>query len=199
MRRLDMKASAPPHLGGEAAGEVAAIVRPYGIGVDCHSRFIQVCVLVFSGGEVLRHEREFAVGWSELGDAKLWTAVQVHRYGVDVLDFGYVIESTGCYHFPVVLAWEGSPCVVNPMLAGPYRRKSDRLDARVLAYHGITGLWPPSFFPTGDVIEFRLLVLRRRQMIRERTRTGHFINNTILRWGTRSPRRGPLSPPRSVR
>ena len=28
----------------------------------------------------------------------------------------YCIESTGTYHMPVLRAWEGIPCVVNPLL-----------------------------------------------------------------------------------
>ena len=48
----------------------------------------------------------------------------------------------------------GRACVVNPLLAGPYRRKTDRLDAHTLAYHGMSGLWPVSYFPSTDVIAF---------------------------------------------
>ena len=29
----------------------------------------------------------------------------------------YCIESTGTYHMPVLRAWEGIPCVANPLLA----------------------------------------------------------------------------------
>lgn len=163
--------------------DVAAIVRPYGIGIDCHSRFISVCVLVQVDHEVLRYEREFSTAIAELTAARNWTRELLQFHNVEQAEFRYVLESTACYHFPVIHAWGGRPSIVNPLLAGPYRRKTDKLDARTMAYHGMSGLWPESFWAAENVIEFRVLVLRRRQLVRERSRVGHQINNTLLRWG----------------
>ena len=163
--------------------EVAAAVHPFGVGIDCHSKFVAVCVYALVGGEVRRWEREFPTSTPGLNDAREWAKLCIAAAVPDPGPFRYVLESTGCYHFPVVHAFGGIPSIVNPMLAGPYRRKTDKLDARTLAYHGMTGLWPASFFPRGDVIEFRVHVLRRRQRMRERTRLTHQINNALLRWG----------------
>ena len=176
MRDFDPVVDIPPP-------EVAAIVRPYGVGTDCHSRFIAHCVLVHNGSEVLRFEREFPTDYPSLIAAKRWTEAILDNAGAPHNPLRYVLESTACYHFPVMQAFGGEPSVVNPLLAGPYRRKTDKLDARTLAYHGMSGLWPASFLPSLDVNEFRVLVLRRRQLVRERTRVGHQVNNFILRWG----------------
>ena len=48
------------------------ILREYGVGIDCHSRFLQVCVLVNQGGSVTRVEREFSTDWGEICNAKAW-------------------------------------------------------------------------------------------------------------------------------
>ena len=41
----------------EFNGDTVNPVRPYGVGIDCHSRFIQVCVLV-QRDAIRRWERE---------------------------------------------------------------------------------------------------------------------------------------------
>lgn len=167
----------------EGLPDVAAIVRPYGIGLDCHSRFVSVCVLCQVGSEVLRYEAEFSTEIAQLAKARSWAMEKLDAHGISHEPFTYVLESTGCYHIPVIHVFGGRACVVNPLLAGPYRRKTDRLDARTLAYHGMSGLWPVSYFPSTDVIAFRVLVLRRRQLVRERTRLGNQVNNILLRFG----------------
>ena len=80
------------------------------------------------------------------------------------------IESTGAYHMPVLLAWKAIPCVVNPLLAGPTRRKTDVLDARMLAHHSITGIWKPSFIPTESAQVLRVLWAARGEAVRAATR-----------------------------
>jgi transposase len=73
--------------------------------------------------------------------------------------------------------------VVNPLLAGPTRRKTDVLDARLLAHHSITGLWPASFIPSPQAQVLRVLWADRGEAQRNATRTTNRINNIILRWG----------------
>ena len=128
----------------EAKPDIAAIVRPYGVGIDCHSKFIACCALVLCRGEIHRYEREFATTWKGLLAARLFLVDSIREAGVHVGELHYVLESTACYHMPVIHAFGGRASVVNPLLAGPYRRKTDKLDARTLAYHGMTGLWPAS-------------------------------------------------------
>ena len=73
--------------------------------------------------------------------------------------------------------------MVNPLLAGPTRRKTDRLDARLLAHHSITGLWPHSFIPNDAGIQLRVLWAARWEAVRAATRCSNRVNNIILRFG----------------
>ncbi len=98
-------------------------------------------------------------------------------------DLRYCIESTGTYHLPVLIAWGGIPSVVNPVLASPTRRKTDVLDARLLAHHSITGMWPASFLASPDQQQLRVLWAQRREFAREATRSTNRIQNIILRFG----------------
>jgi hypothetical protein len=41
------------------AGDDVQFLAEYGVGIDCHSRFVQVCVPVTLGSETKRFEREF--------------------------------------------------------------------------------------------------------------------------------------------
>jgi hypothetical protein len=160
-------------------------LRPYGIGIDTHKEFIQVCVLVMEKGEVKRYEREFSTLWKELQSAREWARGKLELGGlrVDVSALAYTIESTGTYHFPVLLAWGGVPSVVNPVLAGPTKRKTDVLDARMLAYQAMSGTWPESFLPTREAEALRVVINMRNECGRNATRTLNRINNMILRFG----------------
>jgi len=95
----------------------------------------------------------------------------------------YTIESTSTYHMPVMKAWGGKPCVVNPALASASRRKTDKLDARLMAYQSMTGLWPASFVPNPDVQAFRLLMKQRQDAACAATTATNRINNYLLRFG----------------
>ena len=62
--------------------EAAQVLRPYGVGIDTHSRFIAVCVLNNLHGAVHRTEREFDTSWGSLLAARAWTAGErVDRQG----------------------------------------------------------------------------------------------------------------------
>lgn len=80
-------------------------------------------------------------------------------------------------------AWRGVPSVVNPLLAGPTRRKTDVLDAQLLAQHSITGVWKVSFIPSESCQELRVLWAARGEAARAATRHSNRINNIILRFG----------------
>ena len=98
------------------ADPVHQVLYDYGVGIDCHSKFIQVCVLYQFCGQVRRAEKEFTTAWDDLVRAKAWAMEVLGPLAKpDVLR--YCIESTGAYHMPVLRAWEGIPCVVNPLLA----------------------------------------------------------------------------------
>jgi len=169
-------------------------LKPYGIGIDTHKRFIQVCVLIHSahceagsggGGGLLQSEHEFSTDWSDLTAAKQWALDRLHRRGLHVHPekIEYTIESTGTYHSPVLRAWGGQPSVVNPLLAQPSRRKTDVLDARLLAQHALIGLWPSSFVPSDQLQTLRLLFAERRELQRLALRSTNRIENIVLRYG----------------
>ena len=72
------------------------LILPYGIGIDCHSRFIQVCILIRTEEKIKRVENEFSVLWPILEQAKQWILEVLTKYslGFSGTDFHYCIEST---------------------------------------------------------------------------------------------------------
>lgn len=70
----------------------------------------------------------------------------------------YVIAATSTYHMPILRAWGGIPSVINPMLAGATKKKTDNLDAERLSFHDLTGVWPESFVASDDLQELRVLI-----------------------------------------
>ena len=168
--------------------------KDYGIGIDCHSRFLEVIVLVKRGSDFFEYCREVDTDWNSIKDAYTW-AIHVLSTCADppVLlssPLHYCIESTSTYHLPVLLAWEGSPCVVNPSLAGATKRKTDKLDARLLAIHDLTGIWRPFYVVSADVQDLRVLISQRDYYSRSATRIGNRINSTILKFGYTTGREG---------
>ena len=129
-----------------------------------------------------RSDAEFKTDWRSLVKARNW-ALQKLAQICDPTKLRYCIESTGSYHIPVLKAWSGVPCVVNPLLAGPTRRKTDVLDARMLAHHSITGVWKPSFVPSEPAQVLRVLWAARHEAARRATRCPNRLNNIVLRFG----------------
>ena len=166
-----------------------AEVRPmqdYGVGIDTHKDFIQVCVLVRQGNAIKRYESEYATAWASMVSAGEWARNVIKEKSVPSIEpelLHYSIESTSTYHLPVLKAFQGKPSVVNPVLAGSTKRKTDVLDARLLSYQNLTGLWPESFVVSPEVQEFRLLVKQRDYHLRESIAATNRINNYILRFG----------------
>ena len=154
------------------------VLGPYGVGIDVHSRFIQVCVLRSEEGKVLCSEAEYTTEWKDLLNARAWCLIQARKAVPDLApqDLRYCVESTGCYHIPVVTAFGGRPAVVNPLLANPSRRKTDVLDARLLARHSIQGLWPESYFPEEKVRVLRTAI----REVKGAERTAHLLRNRLI-------------------
>lgn len=159
-------------------------LNDYGVGVDVHKRFIQVCVII-PREEFIRFENDFPTDWKTLVLARDWALQVLRDNNVEVTpeNLEYTLESTGNYHVPIIHAWGGIPHVVNPLLASPSRRKTDVLDARLLAYHAVTGLWPASYMPPPDVQTLRALLLCRRQVISDRSRILQRAESLLLRYG----------------
>lgn len=159
-----------------------ALLQAYGIGIDTHRDFIQVRVLRrCPDGSVQASERAFDTTWPQLKAAANWALQESGE--PDPTKLRYCIESTGTYHCPVLLAFEGHPSVVNPVLASPTRRKTDVLDARLLARQSITAMWPESYVPPPGIRDFR--VLRSQQVVLRQTasRICSRLNGWILRFG----------------
>ena len=168
--------------------------KDYGIGIDCHSRFLEIIVLVKRGFDFYEYCREADTDWNSIKEAYSW-AIHVLETCADPpvrlsSPLHYCIESTSTYHLPVLLAWEGSPCVVNPSLAGATKRKTDKLDARLLAIHDLTGIWRPFYVISTDVQDLRVLIGQRDYYSRSATRIGNKINSTILKFGYTVGREG---------
>ncbi len=155
------------------------IIRPYGVGIDTHSKFIAVCVLIKQDGNVVRFEKNFPTAWTSMLKARDWVVSKLPNVLPNLLE--YCIESTGCYHLPVLQAFGGVPSVVNPMLAGATHRKTDKLDARMLAQQAMTGMWRRSFLARPEAQVLRVLWAARTEAMAATTATAH-----SLPWGHRS-------------
>ena len=177
--------------------------KSYGIGIDCHSKFIQVSVLVKRDMRFFEYRNTFSTAWEGLVLSKSWCMDVIKSCSDPVPDltvpFHYVIESTSVYHMPVLLAWEGTPSVINPTLAGATKRKTDVLDAKLLALHDLTGVWPESYLPSSDVKELRLLVNERNRYVHEATACSNRINNAIVRFGFTIGREGSVTKSPAIR
>lgn len=161
--------------------------RSYGIGIDCHSKFIQVCVLAKQDLHVYAHQKEFGTDWDSLISAKDWCIRVLQEKSDPVPDLSlpihYCIESTSTYHQPILLAFGGTPSIVNPTLAGATKRKTDVLDAQLLATHDLIGVWRESYIPSQDINELRVLVWERDRCLSESTAASRRINNALVRFG----------------
>jgi transposase len=157
----------------------------YGIGVDCHSRFFQVCVLIPKGTEIVKIERNVPALWPKMRAAKAWILRTLREHGSDLSqsDLRYTCESTGQYHMPLCLAWRGRPAIINPSDTGHVRRKTDRLDAEKLAQHSLHGLWRESWMAPDEIQELRVLAIQRSKLVAERSRLTNRINSDMLRFG----------------
>jgi transposase len=157
----------------------------YGVGVDCHSRFFQVCVLIPNGTQIVKIEHKVPALWPELRAAKAWLLRTLLEHGINLSpsDLRYTCESTGQYHMPLCLAWRGRPAIINPSDTSHVRRKTDRLDAVKLAQHSLHGLWRESWMAPDEIQEVRVLANQRSKLVAERGRLSNRINSDLLRFG----------------
>ena len=169
------------------AGVEVQTLRSYGVGIDCHSKFIAVCVHVRRNHRVFAYRHDFDTDWSSLLAGKEWVLQILREHSNPVPDLSlplhYVIEATSTYHMPILMAWEGSPSVINPMLAGATKRKTDELDAQRLSFHDLTGVWDESYIPSADIQELRVLIAERNHFKKLATQCSNRINNILVRFG----------------
>lgn len=178
-------------------------LQSYGIGIDCHSRFIAVCAHVRRDGRVFRYQHDFDTDWDSLIEAKKWAMRVIRENSSPVPDLDqplhYVIEATSTYHMPILLSWEGKPSVINPLLAGATKKKTDRLDAERLSFHDLTGVWRESYVPPGPVQSLRVLIAERNHFSKLATQCSNRINNILLRFGVTVGRGKSVTKNRDVR
>jgi len=172
-----------PVLGGKE--QPSQELNQYGVGVDCHSSFFQICILIPNGREHRRFEQKVPALWNELHTARAWVLRVLREHGIDVVpgELRYTCESTGQYHMPLCLAWRGRPSVINPSDTSHIRRKTDRLDAQKLAQHSRNGRWRESWMAPDAIQELRVLAIQRNKLVGERTRLCNRINGDMLRFG----------------
>jgi transposase len=164
------KALSGPHVtAGEEGGQTterAGHWRSYGVGIDCHSRFITVTVVIpnYATGRETHHQKNFDASFADLKRAKKWVqaTLPVRPEGA-AADFHYTLESSATYHLPVVCAFGGTPSVINPNLAKLGARKTDRIDSRSLAQQDLQGKWPASYQHTPEQTALRVLIKERRR------------------------------------
>ena len=84
---------------------------------------------------------------------------------------------------PILLAWEGTPSVINPMLAGATKKKTDQMDAERLSFHDLTGVWKESYVPPTEIQSLRVLIAERSHYSKLATQCSNRINNIIIRFG----------------
>ena len=177
--------------------------KDYGVGIDCHSRFLQISVLVKNGPSVFEYRNQFDTDWQSVVNAKEWVVSVIETNSspfVHITDeLHYCIESTSVYHVVVLKAWKGMPSVINPSIAGSTKKKTDVLDAKMLAVQDLTGIWPSSFIPSSEVDQIRLLLAERDNFNRLATRTSNRINNSLLKFGYTVGRDGSVTKNTKVR
>lgn len=178
--------------------------KAYGVGIDCHSKFIQVSVIVKQNLHTFEYRYEADTDLPSLAAAhsKAITIIRsksVPPVNIDDNSLHYCIESTSSYHLPIIKAWRGVPSIVNPMLAGATKRKTDVLDAKLLAIHDLTGIWRESHIPPSDVQQLRMLNAEREQFHKNAVRTSNRINNDLLQLGYTIGRAGSVMGSEEVR
>lgn len=142
--------------------------KAYGVGIDCHSKFIQVSVIVKRNLHTYEYRFEAGTDLPSLAASRdravnVITSKSDPPVSVEENSLHYCIESTSSYHLPIIKVWKGTPSVVNPVLAGATKRKTDVLDAKLLAIHDLTGIWKESHIPSSEVQQLRMLMAERVQ------------------------------------
>ena len=162
-------------------------IKEYGIGIDCHSKFIEVCVRYRCGKLIHKAQSTFTTEWDNLVAARDWCLTVLKTKSDPVPDLSepihYLVESTANYHMPVCMAFGGNPTIINPTIAGATKRKTDVLDSRLLALHDQLNIWREFYMPDENVKILRVLIAQRERCIHDATIAGNRINNIITRFG----------------
>ena len=189
----------------EADGLEVQSLRPFGVGLDVHRSFIQVCVIVKRDNRYYEYQKEFMTTWDDVCKAKEWVVSTIETKSVPPVKIGepepfrYCLESTGQYHEIVLRAWLGEPELINPLLAGATLKKTDVADASKLARMSLSGVWRAYYVPSDGIREVRALIAERSNYNLIATRTSNRINSTLLRFGITVGREGSVTKSGKVR
>ena len=181
----------------------AEYVKEYGIGIDCHSKFIEICVRYRCNNAIQKAQSRFATDWDSLTAARDWCIDVLKSKADPVPDMSeplhYLVESTANYHMPVCMAFGGNPTIINPTIAGATKRKTDVLDSKLLALHDQINIWRECYIPNEDVKTLRVMIAQRDRYIRDATVAGNRINNILTRFGFTVGRNGSVVKDRAIR
>ena len=178
-------------------------VKEYGIGIDCHSKFIEICIRYRNGQVIQKAQAHFSTNWDDLVAARDWCINVLKTKANPVPDLSeplhYLVESTANYHMPICMAWKGTPTIINPTIAGATKRKTDVLDSRLLALHDQINIWRECYIPSEDVKALRVMIGQRDRCIHDATVAGNRINNIITRFGLTVGRNGSVVKDQNIR
>jgi transposase len=178
-------------------------VKDYGIGIDCHSKFIEVCIRYRKGKQIQKAQAHFSTAWDDLIAAREWCLNILKTKSDPVPDLSeplhYLVESTASYHMPVCMAFDGNPTIINPTIAGATKRKTDVLDSRLLALHDQLNIWRECYIPDEDVKTLRVMIAQRDRYLHDATVAGNRINNIMTRFGFTVGRNGSVVKDSTIR
>ena len=66
----------------EADGLEVQSLRPFGVGLDVHRSFIQVCVIVKRDNRYYEYQKEFMTTWDDVCKAKEWVVSTIETKSV---------------------------------------------------------------------------------------------------------------------
>ncbi len=156
--------------------------KKWSIGIDVHKMMLICAVLIpdYNLGQIQKYSQKFDTDRSSLESLRNWLL----EFKKELGPAEFVIESTATYHRPVfyMLRDHFDLILVNPVLAGEGKKKADKYDAGLLAYHGLTGLWKKSYiFPL--VQEQCKTVSRRYEKAKNRfVSASNSIGTTLLNY-----------------
>lgn len=159
---------------------------PYGIGIDTHLKFAFVTVVVpdYQTGQVTNFYQKIDINKKSIESLEHWICEEVLS-SLNLDTYNFVIESTSTYHFPFIRFFSSrmKPIVINPVLAGKDKLKTDKYDSKKLANHGMTGLWKPTPFVSSHQEVLRILTRTRKKIEYERTTTTNRIATRMIQYG----------------
>src|SRR5437762_9766945 len=82
-----------PNAGGN--GQHDRKVFPYGVGIDCHSKFFEICVHVLVGNQLATYRLRVSADWGQLQVGHEWVLRTLAGHGISVRgdDLRYTLES----------------------------------------------------------------------------------------------------------